>query len=75
MSWVKLKLPHGTLKLKPARHLRRREREGDVPAWKIGPGYLVWTANTRAGTDKNTHPRTDTKSPPEQPPRSSNRRR
>ncbi len=39
---VRIPLPHGTLKIKDYRALRYRERERQVPVWKIGPVYFIW---------------------------------
>lgn len=42
MSWIRIRLPGGTLKFKPRHHLRRREWERQVPVWRIGAVYVVW---------------------------------
>lgn len=42
MSYIRLRLPGGTLKLKPQHQLRSSERERRVPVWKLGGLYVVW---------------------------------
>jgi hypothetical protein len=39
---LSLKLPGGTLKLKTADQLRRREQHRQVPVLKIGSLFIIW---------------------------------
>ena len=43
-------LPGGTLKVKSESRLRNREREREVPVWRLGPLYLVWQPNSQRNT-------------------------
>ena len=45
MSWLRLPLFFGTLKIKPRRHLRREEIHRTVPVVKIGNAYFVWKSH------------------------------
>ena len=51
MSWVRLPLVFGTLKIKPRRHLRRDELAGEIPVVKIGTAYFTWRRHRRRHTD------------------------
>ena len=51
MSWVRLPLVFGTLKIKPRRHLRRDELAGEIPVVKIGAAYFTWRPHRRHPTD------------------------
>ena len=42
MSWVRLPLFFGTLKIKPRRHLRRDEISRKIRVMKIGSVYVTW---------------------------------
>jgi|GEM_PF-4024277 len=42
---LRIKLPGGTLKLKPYKYLRTAEINGKVPVWRLGGHYLVWWPN------------------------------
>ena len=42
MSWIRVPLGVGTLKVKPRRHLRRDELDRKVPVIKLGSAYIVW---------------------------------
>ena len=53
MSWFRLPLYFGTLKIKSRRHLRREEMHGRVPVLKIGRTYFVW--KPRASRKRPTH--------------------
>jgi hypothetical protein len=37
-----IQLGFGRLKFKSESRLRRRERDGEVPVWRIGSLYIVW---------------------------------
>ena len=39
---ISFKLPGGTLKIKTAENLRRREQKRVVPVKKIGKFYIIW---------------------------------
>jgi hypothetical protein len=41
MSWIRLPLFFGTLKIKPRRHLRREEMHRKIPVVKIEPAYVT----------------------------------
>ena len=45
---VHVPLWFGMLKIKSARKLRRDERHGDVPVWRVGNMCFVWRGRTRA---------------------------
>jgi hypothetical protein len=47
MSWVRLPLFFGTLKIKPKRHLRREEIHRKIPMVRIGGAYFVWRPSAR----------------------------
>jgi hypothetical protein len=42
MSWVRLPLFFGTLKIKPRRHLRRDEISRKIRVMKLGSIYVTW---------------------------------
>jgi hypothetical protein len=42
MSWIRVPLYFGTLKVKPRSHLRREEMYGRVPVFRFGRVYLTW---------------------------------
>ncbi|MER9236901.1 hypothetical protein NKI56_33760 [Mesorhizobium sp. M0622] len=42
---LRIKLPTGTLKVKPYRELRTRERERRVPVLRMGAIYVIWSSN------------------------------
>jgi hypothetical protein len=41
VSYFKVRLPRGTVKVKPFSQLRRRELDREVPVWKIGGLFVV----------------------------------
>ncbi|RUT29983.1 hypothetical protein EMQ25_11630 [Arsenicitalea aurantiaca] len=45
VSYVKIRLPRGILKVKRSHQLRRRERDRQVPVWRVGSVYIVWSPN------------------------------
>ncbi len=42
MAWLYLKLPRGTLKIKPRSHLRSMELAGRVPLLDLGIVIISW---------------------------------
>jgi hypothetical protein len=42
MSWIRLPLVFGTLKIKPRRQLRREEWTHEIPVWRLGSLYFTW---------------------------------
>ena len=42
MSWIRVPLFFGTLKVKPRRHLRREEATGQIPVLRLGSTYITW---------------------------------
>lgn len=50
MRPIRIPLPFGTIKIKRLRHLRRDEREGRVPVWKLGTLYILWRPRRSAAS-------------------------
>ena len=42
-----LRLRRGTLKIKSENQLRGRERDREVPVWRVGQTYLIWIRRER----------------------------
>lgn len=42
MSFIRIPLYFGRLKVKKTRHLRRDERLREVPVWRVGSVCVVW---------------------------------
>ena len=42
MSFIRIPLFFGQLKVKRSRHLRRDERHGEVPVWRVGNVCVIW---------------------------------
>ncbi len=61
MSWVRLPLFFGTLKIKPRRQLRREELSRKIPVKKVGSLYFTWRPRDfdhkrKAAKDAALHP-------------------
>jgi len=48
MSFIRIPLFFGQLKVKNSRHLRRDERNREVPVWRIGNLCVVWRPRENA---------------------------
>lgn len=59
MAWLYLKLPGGTLKIKPRDHLRQVERNGDVPLLDLGPVIFSWWSNRRLAGEMDAREETN----------------
>ncbi len=42
MSFIRIPLYFGRLNVKKARYMRRDERHGEVPVWRLGSVCVVW---------------------------------
>ncbi|SEP73049.1 hypothetical protein SAMN05428969_0653 [Devosia sp. YR412] len=47
MAWIYVKLPCGTLKVKPRSHMRRAERFGELPMLDLGVVIISWWSRKR----------------------------